>query len=105
MTLVQPLDNGRCAPPKALGIRLANKNHLQKLIKKGKVDITKTANGAYINQVRFNHFRHRKTYNFRRNFRSYARSRELEDHLSGYLQEQGGGKVSIFLFNLCYYII
>jgi hypothetical protein len=44
---------------------LANKNHLQKLIKNGEVDITKIADGPYINQVRVKHFCHCKTYNFR----------------------------------------
>jgi hypothetical protein len=62
----------------------ANKNYLQKLIKKIKVNITKTANLANIHQVRFDHFRHHDSHNFPRNFSSYARSRELEDHLSGY---------------------
>ncbi len=69
-------------PVKPWGI--ADKQHLQKLINKGKVDITKTADGDYIDQVRFDHFRLRKTKNFHRNFCSYAKSRELEDHLSGY---------------------
>ncbi len=66
---------------------VANKNYLQKLIKKGKVDITKTADSAYIDQVRFDHFQHWDSHNFCRNFRSYARSRELEDHLSGFRRE------------------
>ncbi len=61
------------APPiKAWGI--ADKQNLQKLINKGKVDITKTADGGYINQIRFDHFRHHETKNFCFNFCSYAKS-------------------------------
>jgi hypothetical protein len=45
--------------------RLADKNHLRELIKKGEVNITKTADGPYIDQVGVKHFRHHKTYNFR----------------------------------------
>jgi hypothetical protein len=63
---------------------IADKNYLQKLIEKGKVDITKTADSAYIDQVRFDHFRHCDSHNFCRNFQSYTRSRELKDHLSGF---------------------
>ncbi len=80
----------------------ADKHHLQKLIDKDKVKITKSANVAYIDQVRHDHFCHRDSHNFRHNFRSYARSQELEDHLSGYCWEQGGGKVFILTLNLCY---
>jgi hypothetical protein len=81
---------------------IADKQHLQKLINKGKVDITKIAEGDYIDQVRLNHICHQEAKNFRHNFCNYARSRELEDHLSGYPQEQGGGKVLILPFNSCY---
>ncbi len=90
------------APCKALGN--SQQKYLQELIEKGTVDITKTANGAYINQVMFDHFRHCKIYNFRCNYHSFMRLRELVDHLSGYPQEQGGGKVLFLLFDLCYNI-
>ncbi len=62
----------------------ADNHHLKKLIDMGKVDITNSADAAYINQVRFDHFCHRNGHNFRRNFHSYTRSQELEDHLSSY---------------------
>ncbi len=71
-------------PPYCKALEKADKKYLQELIKKGKVDTTKTANGAYINQVKFDHFRHGKTYNFCCNFRFCARSRELKEDLSGY---------------------
>jgi len=66
-----------------------DKQLLQKLIDQGKVDITRTDDLAYIDRVKHKHFRTRKTYNFRRNFRNYARSCELEDHLAGYRRREG----------------
>jgi hypothetical protein len=63
---------------------IADKQHLQKLINKDKVNITKTADGDYIDQVRFDHFCHHETKNFCSNFCNYSKSRELEDHLSGH---------------------
>jgi hypothetical protein len=66
-----------------------DKELLQKLIDQGKVDITRTDDLAYIDRVKHKHFRTRETYNFRRNFQNYARSRELEDHLAGYRQWEG----------------
>ncbi len=83
------------APPPVKPWGIADKQHPQKLINKGKVDITKTADGDYIDQVRLNHFRHREAKNFCHNYCNFVRSQELEDHLSGYHQEQGGGKVLI----------
>jgi hypothetical protein len=62
----------------------ADKQYLQKLINTGKVNITKTADRDYIEQVRFDHFHHRENKNFCGNFCNYARLQELEDHLSGY---------------------
>ncbi len=62
----------------------ADKQYLQKLIDTGKVDITKSVDGAYIDQVRLDHFCRRNSNNFRQKFCSYARSQELEDHLSAY---------------------
>ena len=55
-----------------------DKDKLQKLIDDGKIDITKTDDTQYIDRVRHNHFRERDSVNFRRNFRSYARSVEIE---------------------------
>ena len=75
-----------------------DKQLLQKLIDQGKVDITRTDDLAYIDRVKHKHFRTRETYNFRRNFRNYARSRELEDHLAGYQRREG--KVFFALFIL-----
>ena len=61
-----------------------DKDKLQKLIDDGKIDITKTDDTQYIDRVRHNHFRERDSVNFRRNFRSYARSVEIEEHYAGY---------------------
>ena len=66
-----------------------DKELLQKLIDQGKVDITRTDDLAYIDQVKHKHFRSRETYNFCCNFRNYARSRELKDHLAGYRRREG----------------
>ena len=61
-----------------------DKEQLQQLIDQGKVDITRTDDLAYIDRVKHKHFHTCETYNFRRNFQTYARSRELKDHLAGY---------------------
>jgi hypothetical protein len=61
-----------------------DKDLLQKFINRGKLDITRTGDTDYINKIRYKYFRPCDSHNFRRNFRSYARSRDLEDHLSGY---------------------
>ena len=61
-----------------------DKELLQKLINRGKVDITRSGDTDYIDRIRHKYFRPRDTLNFRRNFRSYARSCDLKDHLSGY---------------------
>ena len=74
----------------------ANKNYLQELIDTGKVDIGRTAETRYIDSVRAKYFRDRDELNFRRNFRNYARSRELEDTLSGYRRRGGGIILCIF---------
>ena len=59
-----------------------DKQYLQRLINKGKVDITRMDHD-YIDRVHQKYFRHRKKVNFQRNFKTYARSRELEDEISG----------------------
>ena len=71
------------APP----IKLWGKNDkelLQKLIDRGKIDITHVGDMDYIDRIRHKYFRPRNNLNFRRNFQNYARSRDLKDHLSGY---------------------
>jgi hypothetical protein len=59
-----------------------DKQYLQGLIDRSKVDITRTEHD-YIDRVRQKYFRQRNKVNFRRNFKNYARSRELEDEISG----------------------
>jgi len=66
-----------------------DKDLLQKLINRGKVDITRTGDtDYYIDRIRYKYFRPRDSDNFRHNFRSYARSCDLENHLRGYRREQ-----------------
>ena len=79
----------------------ANKDFLQELINTGKVDIGRSADTKYIDRVRVKYFRDRDEHNFRRNFRNYARSRELEDTLSG-ARRRGGGIV--FFIYYSYYL-
>jgi hypothetical protein len=69
-------------PKKAWG--QVDKEYLQDLIDKGKIDITQTADLKYINQVWDKYFLGHKSINFHCNFWSYARLQELEDHLSGF---------------------
>jgi len=73
----------------------ADKDQLQSFIDHGKVDIERT-NAAYIDQVRHRYFRSRTEHNFRRNFRQYARSREIEDSVAGYRRREGE---FVLLFN------
>jgi len=82
-------------PPPVKPWSSANKNYLQELIDTGKVDIGRTADTRYIDSVRARYFRDRDELNFRRNFRTYARSRELEDTLSGY-RRRGGNVLSLY---------
>jgi len=77
-----------------------NKNYLQELIDLGKVDIGRSADYKYIDRIRVKYFRNRDEHNFRRNFRNYARSRELEDTLSGACRRGGG---IVFFIYYSYY--
>ncbi len=65
----------------------AGKKYLQELIANGKVDIRRTADNQYIDRICMKFFSERNEKNFRCDFQNYARSRELEDHLSGYRQQ------------------
>ena len=60
-----------------------DKDLLQKLINRGKVDITRTGDTDYIDRIRY-------------------KSRDLEDHLSGYRREQRGGIILLILLLLFY---
>ena len=89
------------APPPVKPWSSANKKYLQSLIDTGKVGISRSADTTYIDSVRVKYFRERDEHNFRRNFRNYARSRELEDHLSGYRRR--GGNVLLLFFSIYLY--
>jgi hypothetical protein len=69
-------------PPAVKPWGIDDKQYLQRLINRSKVDITRTDHD-YINRVRQKYFRQRNKVNFQRNFKTYARSRELEDEISG----------------------
>jgi len=80
-----------------------DKDRLQRLIQDGRVDITKTDDTSYIDRVRHTHFRERDSLNFRRNFRSFARSVEIEEHYAGYRARlAAGGTVSCVYLYLLY---
>ena len=96
-----PADHGHIAHPPVKPWSKTNKDFLQELIDTGKVNIGRSADTKYIDRVRAKYFRDRDEHNFRRNFRSYARSRELEDRLSGY-HRQGGGIVFFYILFLLF---
>ena len=83
-------------PPPVKPWSQANKDYLQELVDTGKVDLERTSETKYIDSVRAKYFRDRDEHNFRRNFRNYARSRVLEDTLSGYRRRGGGIILCLF---------
>jgi hypothetical protein len=54
-----------------------DKELLQKLIDRRKIDLSRTSDTDYIDKICQKYFRPRDNRNFRHNFRSYARSRDL----------------------------
>ena len=83
-------------PPPVKPWSQANKDYLQELVDTGKVDLERTSETKYIDSVRAKYFRDRDEHNFCRNFRNYARSRVLEDTLSGYRRQGGGIILCVF---------
>lgn len=83
-------------PPPVKPWSQANKDYLQELVDIGKVDLERTSETKYIDSVRAKYFRDRDEHNFWRNFRNYARSRVLEDTLSGYRRRGGGIILCLF---------
>jgi hypothetical protein len=76
-------------PPAVKPWGIDDKQYLQRLINRSKVDITRTDHD-YIDRVRQKYSRQRNKVNFRRNFKNYARSRELEDEISGARRRERG---------------
>jgi len=76
-------------PPAVKPWGINDKQYLQRLINRSKVDITRTDHD-YIDRVRQKISRQRNKVNFRRNFKNYARSRELEDEISGARRRERG---------------
>ena len=70
-----------------------DKDRLQRLIDEERVDITRTDDTQYIERVRHTHFRERDPINFRRNFRSFARSVDIEEHYAGYRARLAAGGI------------
>ena len=82
------------------------KDALQDLINEGKVDLKRTDDLTYIDRVRHQHFRERDRDNFRRNFRSYARSCEIGEHFEGYRRRlalaKGNMQITVSIILLYY---
>ena len=76
-------------PPEVKPWGIDDKQYLQRLINRSKADITRTDHD-YIDRVHQKYFRQRNKVNFRRNFKNYARSRELEDEISGARSRERG---------------
>ncbi len=76
-------------PPAVKSWGIDDKQYLQRLIDRSKVDITKTDHD-YIDRVRQKYFCQRNKVNFRRNFKNFARSQELEDKISGARRRERG---------------
>jgi hypothetical protein len=83
-----------------------DKDKLQNLIDNGKVNITKMDNIEYIDTICHRYFRGRGNLNFRRNFRSYARSLAIAKHYDGYRARlaAGQGKLLLFVLNILHHI-
>jgi hypothetical protein len=62
-------------PPQVKKWVKQEKQLLAKLIKKGKVDLSRKNNVEYIDQVRFKYYCERDDRNFPQNFRNYVRER------------------------------
>ncbi len=59
------------------------KQLLAKLVKTGKVNLSRKNDVEYIEQVRFKYYCEHDDRNFRQNFRDYVQEQELEDTVSG----------------------
>jgi hypothetical protein len=84
--------------PKSWG--KVDKAALYKLIVDGEVDI-EDLTYENIDAVHERWFRHRTQRNFRRNFRDFASSFDLEQALAGARQREAQGKIRVCVFFLC----
>ncbi len=66
------------------------KQLLAKLIKKGKVDLSRENDVECIDQVRFKYYRERNDRYFRQNFCNYIQEREIEDTVIGTCRKEQG---------------
>jgi hypothetical protein len=90
------------APPQVKKWGPKDKHLLTKLVTKGKVDLSRTNNLEYIDQVVwFKHICKRNYRNFCCNFCNYAREQDLEDTLSGAYRKEQGRRNAIFLLQYC----
>ena len=82
-----------------------DKKKLQQLIDSGKVDISRTEDIDNIDSVHFKYYRERDNVNFRRNFRNYARSADIEEHYRGYRARLAAGGGIVYIVVCVYYYI
>ncbi len=78
------------APPQVKEWGKQAKQLLAKLIKKGKVDLSRKNDVGYIDQVRFKYYREHDNRNFCQNFCNYALEGEIEDTVSGTRRKEQG---------------
>jgi CHASE1-domain containing sensor protein len=69
-------------PTKANNWGKADKQYLTDLVSAGDVNISDISH-PYIKSVRFEFFKHRSSKNFRRNFRDFAATLDLETEYTG----------------------
>ena len=73
-----------------------DKYKLQNLINQNKVDITNMDDADCIDSICHKYFRERKIDNFHRNFCSFARSIDIEEHFAGYRAQHAAGGIVFY---------
>ena len=70
-----------------------DKERLLRHINNGRINITRTNNTQYVDRVQHCHFRERDPVNFHPNFRTFARSIEIQEHYTGYCARLAAGGI------------
>ena len=83
------LDASMATEPKPWGMK--DNKELNKLVETGEVDLDRINDIKYVEEVRYDHFRHRLIDNFKRNIRKFASSYNLNAEQDGERRRQGEG--------------